>query len=84
MRAARRQPLGGVPPLSFFQSTLGRSGHTKSQRSCKRLSRLGQSPLSCSFHFIMLPLSSAEVGSVTGLRDEMELANKTDRVRTAD
>src|SRR5262245_15631318 len=37
--------------------TFGRSGHTKSQRSCMLCaSRFGQSPFSCSFHFIMLPL----------------------------
>jgi hypothetical protein len=39
------------------QRTFGRSGQIRSQRSggwCA--SRLGQSPLSCSFHFIMLPM----------------------------
>src|SRR5262245_1974468 len=34
----------------------GRSEHTKSQRSCRRSSRLGQSPFSSSFHFIMFAL----------------------------
>src|SRR5436190_966144 len=38
-------------------NTLGRCGQIKSQRSWSwRASRLGQSPLSCSFHFIMLAL----------------------------
>jgi hypothetical protein len=31
-------------------------GHIKSQRPCRRPSRFGQSALSNSFHFIILPL----------------------------
>jgi hypothetical protein len=38
-------------------STFGRSGQIRSQRSIMLCaSRLGQSPLSCSLHFIMLAL----------------------------
>jgi len=37
--------------------TFGRSGQIRSQRSCMPCaSRFGQSPFSCSFHFIMLAL----------------------------
>jgi hypothetical protein len=37
--------------------TFGRSGHFKSHRSCRPCaSRLGQSPFSCSLHFIMFAL----------------------------
>jgi hypothetical protein len=45
----------GLPPLQ----KPGRSGKIKSQRSCKLCaSRRGQLPLSCSFHFIGLPLTA--------------------------
>jgi len=44
-------------PMVENHKTFGRSGHIKSQRSCRLgSSRLGQSPFSCSFHFIMFPL----------------------------
>jgi len=46
-------PLDGTPLIK----PPGRSGHIKSQRSCRLISsRLGQSPFSCSFHFIMFAL----------------------------
>jgi len=43
--------------VAQFHRTFGKSGHTNSQRSCRPYaSRLGQSPLSCSRHFIMFAL----------------------------
>jgi hypothetical protein len=40
-----------------FHKTFGKSGHLRSQRSSMMCaSRFGQSPFSCSLHFIMLPL----------------------------
>jgi hypothetical protein len=39
-------------------STFGKSGHTKSHRSCIRASRFGQSVFSISRHFIMLPFGA--------------------------
>jgi hypothetical protein len=62
--------IAGIQPLSVMAvtdlakarkvcgyRTFGRSGHIKSQRSIMLCaSRLGQSPLSCSFHFIMFAL----------------------------
>jgi hypothetical protein len=47
--------LGATETIEGDHNTFGRSGHTRSQRSCNRESRLGQSPLSRSFHFIRLP-----------------------------
>jgi hypothetical protein len=48
---------GAARILDHFHKTFGRSGHIKSQRSCMLCaSRLGQSPLSCSFNFIMFAL----------------------------
>jgi hypothetical protein len=41
-------------------SALGRSGQIRLQRSCMRPSRLGQSLLSCSFHFINCPGARAQ------------------------
>jgi hypothetical protein len=51
-------PLSGAARmLGHFHKTFGKSGQTKSQRSSMlRASRLGQSPFSCSFHFIMFAL----------------------------
>jgi hypothetical protein len=46
-------------PIPWFEDhkTFGGSGHIKSHRSCRLgSSRLGQSPFSCSFHFIMFAL----------------------------
>jgi hypothetical protein len=46
---------GHVPDALY--STFGKSGHIKSQRSCTwGASRFGQSALSISRHFIILPL----------------------------
>jgi len=65
-RGASVRPSGERQPAPFLQPpqcliyrgkrTLGRSGQIRSQRSCScGASRLGQSPLSCSRHFIMWP-----------------------------
>src|SRR5436190_19762907 len=46
-----------APEPNQSQTTLGKSGHIKSHRSyIPCASRFGQSPLSCSFHFIRLAL----------------------------
>ena len=50
-------------------TTFGKSGYIKSQRSCSRASRFGQSALSISRHFIMLPLAAI---SLDQLADEVE------------
>jgi hypothetical protein len=55
--------VGKIDPVaaarSPFQSTFGRSGHIKSQRSCNLASRFGQSLLGVSRHFIRLPRDRA-------------------------
>ena len=49
--------LTGSFLAGMIYSTFGRSGQIRSQRSCScGASRFGQSPLSCSFHFIVLAL----------------------------
>jgi len=54
---ATRNAMWSKPLVSRDHNTFGRLGQIKSQRSIMLCaSRLGQSPLSCSFHFIMLAL----------------------------